>query len=340
MVATAYAALPRLQKLAMFLIVIGPEAAADVLRQFDDAEIEKICREMGQVSVVTPDLRAAVLEEFGPVIGDSAGCLAGGLGYARRTLGLARGDYKADLLLKRVGAESAATSSDHIADIAELSGRQIFNLLRDEQPQTMAFVLSHLAPPKAAEVFMQLPPAVRDEVLERLGTIEGTPRDLVAKIVGALARYVSKSGAPAYHTSGGVRAVADLLNNVDKENSKTLLGRVEERNSRLGAAVRKKMFSFDDIRRLTLAELQRIMREVDSAHLATAMKSASEALREKIYASMSKRAAESLREEISMLGPVRLKEIETAQDAIIIVVRRLEEEGAISLGAEEGAVIA
>ena len=335
-----YSKLSRLQKLAVFLIVIGPETAAEVLRQFDDGDIEQICREMGQVTVVSPALRATVLEEFAPVIGDSLGCTLGGMEYARRTLGLARGDYKAGLLLSRAGADTPATSSELIADIAEMEGRQIYNLLKDEQPQTIAFLLSYLGPAKSADIFMLLTPELRDEVLERLGTIESTPRDLVGKIVRNLTHYVSKKTAPSYHVSGGVRAVADLLNSLDKENSKALLNHIEERNSRLGAAVRRKMFSFDDIRRLPAADLQRILREVDSAHLATAMKSASEILREKIYAAISKRAAEALREEIAMLGPVRLKDVETAQDAIIQVVRRLEEEGAISLGNDESAMVA
>jgi flagellar motor switch protein FliG len=133
--------------------------------------------------------------------------------------------------------------------------------------------------------------------------------------------------------------VADLLNSLDKENSKSLLVRIEERNATLGAAVRRKMFSFDDIRRLSSADLQRVMREVDSAHLAVSMKSATESLRESIYAAISKRGAEALRDEIAMLGPVRLKDVETAQDAIIQVVRRLEEEGAISLGDGESTMV-
>jgi flagellar motor switch protein FliG len=134
--------------------------------------------------------------------------------------------------------------------------------------------------------------------------------------------------------------VAGLLNGIDKEMSKGLLARLEERNAHLGSAIRRKMFSFDDLQRLQAADLQRVLREVDSADLAVAMKSATEALREKIYTSISKRAAESLRDEISMLGPVRLKDVETAQDTIIQVVRRLEEEGSVSLDSSEDAVVA
>jgi flagellar motor switch protein FliG len=128
--------------------------------------------------------------------------------------------------------------------------------------------------------------------------------------------------------------VADLLKKIDRESSKALLAHLEERNAQLGAAIRKKMFSFEDLNLITPADLQRVMREIDSSNLATAMKSASETIREKIYGAISKRAAESLREEIDLLGPVRLKEVEAAQDAIIQVVRRLEEEGTITLDSQ------
>jgi len=169
------------------------------------------------------------------------------------------------------------------------------------------------------------------EVVERLGTIDSTSLDLVGKIVRNLGKHFDNKVRPTYHRSGGVRVVADLLNGLDKEMSKSLLARLEERNAQLGAAIRKKMFSFEDLSRLVAADLQRVLREVDSANLAVSMKSASDPLKEKIYNSISKRAAESLRDEISMLGPVRLKDVEVAQDAIIQVVRRLEEEGSISL---------
>lgn len=336
-----YTKLTRLQKLAIFLIVVGPESAADVMRHFNDAEIEAVCREMGQTPVVSEAFRDAAIEEFTPIIGESLGCTLGGLDYARRALEIVRGEYKAGVLLTRVGAEPpAASSSDIMADIVEMEGRQIYNLLKDEQPQTVAFILSHLGSAKSAEVFMLLPNELREEVAERLGTIESTPRDLVARIVRNLSRHVSGKPVQAYQTSGGVRAVADLLNSLDKESSKNLLGRIEERNAILGAAVRRKMFSFDDVRRLASADLQRVLREVDSSHLAVAMKSATEALRESIYAALSKRAAESLRDEISMLGPVRLKDVEVAQDAIIQVVRRLEDEGAITVGDGESTMVA
>jgi flagellar motor switch protein FliG len=333
-----YPKLTRQQRLAVFLIVVGPEAAAEVLKHFDDAAIELLCREMSTIPVVPEPVRKLAIEEFTSVVASSASSTLGGLSFAQRTLEIAKGDYKASSIIGRVGPVSS--SIDVIKDISEMEGRQIYNLIKAEQPQTISFVLSYLDSAKASEVFALLSPELREEVIERLGTIESTSLELVGKIVRSLSKHFDSKARPAFHHSGGVRSVASLLNELEKDMSKTLLARLEERNASLGAAIRKKLFSFEDLSRLQPADLQRVLREVDSANLAISMKSASEALREKIYNSLSKRAAEGLKEEIELLGPVRLKDVETAQDAIIQAVRRLEEEGQISLDAEAAATVA
>jgi len=331
-----YSKLSRQQKLAVLLITIGPEAAAEILKQFDDTEVELLCREMSAFTMVPSEVQRQAMEEFSSVIGGSLTSALGGLPYAQRALGLAKGDFKASSIIGRVGP--VGSSVDVIQDISEMEGRQIFNLIKNEQPQTISFVLSYLDPAKSSQIFTLLSPDMREEVIERLGTIDSTSLELVGKIVRSLGKHFDTKVRPTFHHSGGVRSVADLLNNLDKEMSKGLLVRLEERNAALGGMVRKKMFSFEDLNRLQATDLQRVLREVDSNNLAVAMKSASEALREKIFASISKRAAESLRDEISMLGPVRLKDVETAQDAIIHIVHRLEEEGQISLDAEQAVV--
>jgi flagellar motor switch protein FliG len=324
-----YQKLSRQQKLAVFLIVIGAEAAADVLRQFDDHEIEALCREMAAFTVVPESLQRLAIEEFIGVVAEGASSVFGGMTYAQRALGIAKGDYKASAIMSHLGPSD--TSVDVIKDVGEMEARQIFNLIKSEQPQTIALVLSHLESSKTAEIFTLLGPEMRDDVIERLGTIESTPIEVVGKIARSLGKHFDTKTRPTLHHSGGVRAVATLLNQLKKDVSKALLTRLEERNATLGAEIRKKMFSFEDLIRLQPGDLQRVMREVDTTGLATAMKSASEPLRERIYAALSKRAAEGLREEIDMLGPVRLKDVEAAQEIIIAAVRHLEEEGQISL---------
>jgi flagellar motor switch protein FliG len=333
-----YTKLSRQQKLAVFLICIGPESAAEVLKQFDDNTVELLCREMSTFPMIPEAVQKSALEEFSSIIAASVGSALGGLTFAQRTLEIAKGDYKASSILGRVGP--VGNSVEVMSDIAEMEGRQIYNLIKHEQPQTISFVLSYLSPEKSAEVFGLLSPELREEVIERLGTIESTSLELVSKIVRSLGKHFDSKVRPSFHHSGGVRAVAGLLNSLEKEMSKALLARLEERNATLGAAIRKKLFSFEDLNRLAAADLQRVLREVDSGNLAIAMKSASESLRTKIYAGLSKRAGESLREEIELLGPVRLKDVEAAQDVIIQSVRRLEEEGQISLDSESQALVA
>ena len=324
-----YQKLNRQQKLAVFLIVIGAEAAADVLKQFNDVEIENLCREMAAFPMVSEPLQRAAIEEFSGIVAQGATSVFGGLSYAQRTLGIAKGDYRASAIISHVGPVDSAV--DVIKDIGDMEPRQIFNLIKTEQPQTIALVLSHLESMKTMEVFTLFSPDLRDDVIERLGTLESTPVEMIGKIARSLGKHFDTKSRPALHRSGGVRAVATLLNQLAKDVSKTLLTRLEERNAALGAEIRKKMFSFEDLMRLQPGDLQRVMREVDTSGLATSMKSASEPLREKIYTALSKRAAEGLREEIDMLGPVRLKDVEAAQEIIISAVRHLEEEGQITL---------
>jgi len=324
-----YAKLSRQQKLAIFLIVIGPEAAADVLRQFGDQEAEQLCREMSQFPMIPEPIQREALEAFSGLVAQSATSALGGLSYAQRALGLAKGDNKASSIMGRLGPVGRPVQV--INDISEMEGRQIFNLLKSEHPQTIAFVLSHLESSKAAEVFSLFSPDLRDELIERLGTIESTSLALVDKIARSLGRHFDAKVRPTFHHSGGVRSVAGLLNELEKGVSKTLLAHLDERNNALGAEVRKQMFGFEEIGRLQQADMQRLLREVDTVQLATALKGASEPMRAKVFGALTKRAAEGLREELDLLSSVKHKEIEVAQDAIIQVVRRLEDEGQISV---------
>ena len=180
-----YAKLNRQQKLAIFMISIGPEASAAVLKQFDDVEIESLCREMAAFPMVSESVQKLAMEEFAGVVASSVQSATGGIGFVQKTLELAKGDHRASAIIGRVGPV-VGTSIEVIKDISEMEGRQIFNLIKHEQPQTISFVLSYLEPAKSAEVFPLLSPDLREEVLERLGTIESTSIDLVNKIVPEL----------------------------------------------------------------------------------------------------------------------------------------------------------
>jgi len=324
-----YKKMTRIQKLATFLVVIGPEAAAYVLKQFEDEEIEAICKEMTQIEAIEEDLQKAVVEEFSGVILSSYSSLLGGPLYTRKALEIAKGDFKATSILERIAPTS--NSAEVIKEIEQMEPRQIFNMIKTEQPQTIAFVLSYLEKDKAGPIIGMFNQDIREEVIERLGMMEPTSLELINKVANSLSKNLDTKHKATMNKSGGIRMVADLLNTLTKEDSKAILANIEERNPSLGAEIRKKMFSFDDLVRLELPDLQRIMREVDSGDLTVALKSAPDQLRDAILQAVSKRAAETLQEELEMMGPVKLTEVEAAQERVIQVVRRLEEQEEISL---------
>ncbi|MDP0499633.1 MAG: flagellar motor switch protein FliG [Verrucomicrobiota bacterium JB022] len=333
-----YEGLNRFQKLALFLIVIGPEQAAQILQQFDEFEIEMIVREIANFRIIGEDVQRMAIDEFSEIIGTSFGAILGGTPFAQKALEMAKGDYKASTLMGRIAPLS--TSTEVMSELSEMDTRMIYNLIRNEQPQTLAFVMSYLSSKKASEVLMMVPQETREEVIERIGTMDKTTPDNVQKVIENIRRHASqKEPTSGMSQSGGVRAVADLLNLLDKNLSKTLLTKLSERNPNLGQAIQRKMFSFDNLISLSQRDLQRVMREIESNDLVVALKAANKPLQQALLGAVSKRAAETLMEEMDMLGPVRLKEVEAAQDRIIQTVRQLEEEGEITIDGGGGDVL-
>ncbi|MDD5348801.1 MAG: flagellar motor switch protein FliG [Chthoniobacteraceae bacterium] len=325
-----YSQLTKIQKIAAFFIFIGADAAAEVMKEFDTAQLELICREMANLHVIEEPVQKELIGEFGQLILTGVRSKLGGVGYAQSALAKAKGDFTAATILNRVAPSTIPSEAGE--DIRQMDGRQILNLVKAEQPQTVAFILSYLDTAKAAEIVMMLAPELREEVVERLGAMEPTSHDVLLKIAKNLNRHFDKKSLKqGLHHSGGVKSVADILNALDKDTRKTLMTRIEERNAPLGAAIRKKVFSFEDLARLERVDLQRVMREVDMGDLAVALKPAKPSLIAAVMASISKRAAEGLKEDIEMLGPVKMKDVEAAQDKIIQVVRKLEEAEEITL---------
>ena len=208
---------------------------------------------------------------------------------------------------------------------------QIYNVLRFEQPQTIAFVLANVDADKGSEVLQMMPPNVQEQVVERVGSMETTPMDQIEVVANTLGSRMSKKGQSPRIKTGGVKSAADLLNWFDKEEGKELLKSIEKRNPKLGGSIRQRMFRFEDIVRLSPGDISKITKEVDQDDLVIAMKNASAELKKAIYSTMSKRAVEALEEQLGFLGPKRLSEIESAQDRVIQIVRELEEDEEIIL---------
>lgn len=324
-----YEKLTRMQKLACFLVILGPQRAAQLLQSFEEEEIEQLCREITQLDVLSEEVQGRITDEFSGLLAQSVTSVLGGTRFAQKTLSMVKGDYHANNLISRLAPLENTTEIKHA--LMEMPVRLVYNFLRDEQPQTIAYVLAFLNPERAAEIVKMLSPSQREDVVERIGLMEEVSLEHIHKLIQAMRQHFTTKDEEPPQRSGGLRLVADVLNNLDKDMSKVLLARITEKNPALGQAVQRKMFAFENLAVLSSRDLQRVMREIDSKDLVISLKSASRRLQEALLGAVSKRAAETIKEEIEMLGPVRLSEVENAQDRIIQAVRMLEEEGEITI---------
>ena len=325
-----YSSLNRTQKLAAFLILLGPESAGELLRHFSAPQLEAVAREMVAIPYVDPSMRDSILEEFSGVVFEGIQAALGGSYFAQTSLEVAKGDFQADKLMSRVAPRSPLDEG-----IADMDGRQVFNLLRAEQMQTIAFILSFMEPKKAGDVIRLLSPEQREEVVERLGTMEPTSREWVKKVSSNLQRYFDRRTQQGIQKAGGVDACADILNSLDKETKNGLMAALDVRNATLGTQIRKRVFGFDDLARLIPGDLQKVLKGVEISDLAKALKGAKPETVESFYKIMSKRQAAGVREEVEMLPPQRAKDVEKAQDLVISVARKLDDAKEISIDGGE-----
>jgi flagellar motor switch protein FliG len=319
----------KIQKLAALMIVVGPDCAAQLLKNLDEHELDAVASEMSKISCVSQDLQRDILKEFTEVAVEASTAILGGINYTQNSLEKSVGLFRATNIISRVAPMS--TSVTAIQQIIDMEARQIFNLIKHEQAQTIALIISYLPPEKSSQLLVLLREEMREHVIDRLATLAPTPIEVVEKVVEVLNSKAGGKHTRALNQTGGLKTAAELLNAMDKAASKALLVALEEHNPELGQAIRQKMFTFEDLGALDVAALQKILREVDMRDLAVALKTASEKLKGALLASISKRAAETVHEEISFMGPLKLRDIEAAQQRIIEVVRRLEAEGEIEL---------
>jgi flagellar motor switch protein FliG len=323
------AVMTKIQKLAALLVMLGPDSAGQILKQFSSREIDSISREMARFNLITMDQQEDILAEFSDVAIAASTSLSAGVEVTRNTLEKALGTFKASDVISRVVPSKAPLGA--MQSIADMDPRHIFNLIRDEQAQTIAFIMSYLSPEKASQVFALVRPEQRDQIVERLATLAPTPIEVAEKVVDVLNAKLGIKQTRAFSQTGGVTSAADLLNAMDKTVSRSLLTTIDERNPELCQAIRKKMFTFEDLLLLNAQAIQRIMREIDMRDLSLALKKSTEPLKKLLLANISRRAAEAVQDEISMLGHVKLRDVEAAQFRIIDAVRKLEAEGEIDL---------
>jgi flagellar motor switch protein FliG len=320
------------QKLAAFLIVMGEDAAADIIKNFDDNERELVCAEMANLPVLDAAMQGSVLQEFTGMAVEAQSGISGSVDFTRAVLEKSVGLFKAAEIIGRVG--TARTSVATMQQIIDLDSMSICNLLNEEDPQTIALVVSYLPALKGSEVLMSMPDRVREMVVEKLATLESTPIEVVETLGEVLSAKVGERVSRALNQTGGEKSAAAVLNAMNKEERKKLLDNMDERAPDLVRSIRMKMFTFDDLQTLDLKTIQKIMREVDASKLAIALSAATDTLKDAMLGSLSKRAAENVREEIDNMGKISLREVEVNQNSIIDVVRQLETEGEISLEGE------
>ena len=318
------------QKLAAFLVVMGEDAAAEIVKNFDDNERELVCAEMANLPLLDSNQQGAVLQEFTEMAVEARSGISGSVDFTRAVLEKSVGLFKAAEIIGRVG--TARTSVATMQQIIDLDATSISNLIKEEDPQTIALVLSYLSSAKGSEVLMSLPERQREIVVEKLATLESTPIEVVETLGEVLSAKVGEKVSRALNQTGGEKSAAAVLNAMSKDDRKKLLDNIDERQPDLVRSIRMKMFTFDDLQTLDVKTMQKIMREVDAGQLAIALKAATTTLRDAMLGALSKRAAENVNEEIEGLPDnLSMRAIESAQNSIIDVVRQLETEGEISL---------
>jgi len=319
----------KVQKLAALLIILGPESSAQILKQFDEHELETVAAEMTKITMLNQELQRAILQEFNEVAVEASTAVLGGLTYTQNTLEKSVGLFRANNIITRVAPSRTPVAA--MQQIVEMEARQVFNLIKQEQPQTIALIISYLPSDKSSQLLMLLRPELREQVIERLATLAPTPIEVVEKVVEILNQKAGGKHTRALNQTGGLKSAAQLLNSIDKNVSKSLLVSLEERNPDLCRAIQQKMFTFEDLAALEPTSLQKVMREVDMRDLAVALKTSSEKLKSSLLGCISKRAAETVTEEMGFMGPLKLRDIEVAQQRIIDVVRKLESEGEVEI---------
>jgi flagellar motor switch protein FliG len=326
LVAAQVGALTAPQKAAVLVLALGREEAAPVLSLLDERQLEELSTEVATMGRVSNEVSAAVVAEFYEMLNGDAG-VSGGLDTARDLLRASVGYDRASSIADRISANFVAAP---FAFLQSLDHRQVVSFLSDEHPQTIALVLAHLPAGPASYILAGLSRELQADVAHRIGLMDRTSPELIRQVESGLERRLASLGvASDLSTVGGVRPLVEMINRADRATERLILEGLEELDPELAEKVRAQMFMFEDIVSLEDRSIQLVLRQVQSADLAVALKGVSEIVRAKVMQNMSERAALNLAEEIDVLGKVRLNVVEEAQAAIVRVIRQLEESGEI-----------
>jgi flagellar motor switch protein FliG len=316
------------KKAAILLLALGVEIASMVLKHMSEGEIQRISNYMSHLVEVEADEVNKVLDEFHYLVTAYDAMVMGGEGYVRKLLLKTLTPERANWIMGNLSVPSIETG---LEALKWLDHRTIAGFLQGEHPQTVAAIMAHLEPAQAGAVMAALPETQRADVLMRIAKLERIPPGVIRDLDRVLQTELKATGALETDKVGGVIAVAEILNNIDQASEHEILGSIEELDTDLAEEIRQLMFTFEDLQGADDRGMQAILREVSNEELTLALKTASEELREKILRNMSQRAASMLREELEIMGPVRISDVEQAQLKITQTAKRLEEEGKIVL---------
>jgi len=314
------------EKAAMLLITLGPELSAQIFRHLKDEEIEQLTLEIANIRTVSPGEKERVLQEFYQICLAQQYITEGGIGYAKDILEKALGAERTMDIINKLTVSLQVRPFDFVR---KADPTQVLNFIQSEHPQTIALILSYLKPVQAAGVLSALSQDKQADVARRIAQMDRTSPEVIKEVERVLEKKLSSLVTEDYTAAGGIQAIVDVLNSVDRGTERYIMDTLEIEDTDLAEEIRKRMFVFEDILQLDNRAVQRFMREVDNSQLAIALKGSSEEVQTLIFANMSKRLAEQIREELDFMGPVRLKDVEESQQKIVNIIRKLEDAGEI-----------
>jgi flagellar motor switch protein FliG len=324
-----------LRKVAILMVMIGDDASSVILRQLDEDEIQDISKEIARVQALTPEEAEGVLEEFYQMSVAHEYVVKGGIDYARKILVSAFGPEHAkkmlDRLMKTLGNETLSFDA-----LQKTDPQQLAKFIHSEHPQTIALILSHLNPSQAAGLLFSLPPEMRADVAVRMANLDQISPEIISKIASVIGLKLKALGEMSREAYGGVSAVAEMFNRLDSNTSREILDHMDQTNPQLTENIRHLMFVFEDLLLMDVNAVKEILAKVDRRILTVALKGTSDKMKTHMLQAMSQRGADMLREDMDAMGPIKIKEVEAAQQQIIAVVRQLEAEGALSLKGTAG----
>ncbi len=322
-----------LQKAAVVLLSLGEQFTADIFKKLDPDEIKKIGIAMSNIEGVDPAAMDTLLKEFLEKLRSDMGPMIGGDSATRRALTMALGEEGAKQLLAEIDRAKEPIPFERVKFV---DSKTLAGFIKSEHPQTIAVILAHLPKGKASEVLREFPENLQYEVVLRLSNLDMIPPGIIEEIDTVLQREILSTEGMEARQLGGVEAVAELLNNVDKSTEEHIFGRLEEEDPELAEQIRQLMFVFEDLISVDDRGIRTLLKEVRNEDLTVALKTATEQLKNKILTNVSERAAAMIQEDLEVMGPVRLSEVEQAQQKIIQIARRLEKEGKIVIGGKGG----